>query len=78
MTDASRRSDRFTPGEFRLGHVLIGPILGPAGNVAELVGHVIVNGGWGVVSAVLAVVIYHDLRIAKEGVDTDEIAAVIE
>ena len=29
-------------------------------------------------SAVLAVVAYHDLRVAKEGVDTDQIAAVFE
>ena len=29
-------------------------------------------------SAILVVVTYHDLRVAKEGVDTDQIAAVFE
>jgi hypothetical protein len=29
-------------------------------------------------NAILAVVIYHDLRVAKEGVDTDQIAAVFD
>jgi hypothetical protein len=61
-----------------IAEALLGPILGPAGNVAELVGHVIVNGGWGAVSAVLAVAIYHDLRVAKDGVDTAEIATVFD
>jgi hypothetical protein len=28
--------------------------------------------------AVLIVVTYHDLRVAKEGIDTDQIAAVFE
>jgi hypothetical protein len=28
--------------------------------------------------SILAVVIYHDLRVAKEGVDTDKIAAVFD
>jgi hypothetical protein len=29
-------------------------------------------------SAVLAVVAYHDLRVAQEGVDTDQIASVFD
>ena len=33
---------------------------------------------YGAFSAVLAVVIYHDLRVAKEGVSTDQIAAVFD
>ncbi len=33
---------------------------------------------FGAFSAILYVVIYHDLRVAKEGVDTDQIAAVFE
>jgi hypothetical protein len=32
----------------------------------------------GAFSAILGVVIYHDLRVAKEGVDTDQIAAVFD
>lgn len=33
---------------------------------------------YGAYSAIVVVVIYHDLRVAKEGVDTDQIAAVFE
>jgi hypothetical protein len=33
---------------------------------------------WKAFYAVPAVVIYHDLRVAKEGVDTEQIAAVFE
>ena len=33
---------------------------------------------YGAFSAVLAVVTYHDLRVAKEGVDTDQIASVFD
>jgi hypothetical protein len=43
---------------------------------------VIVTLLWGAVygafSAILAVVAYHDLRVAREGVDTDQIAAVFD
>jgi hypothetical protein len=46
------------------------------------VGSVVVTLLWGAVygafSAILAVVAYHDLRVAKEGVDTDQIAAVFD
>jgi hypothetical protein len=42
----------------------------------------IVNLVWGAIwsafLAILIVVTYHDLRVAKEGVDTDQIAAVFE
>lgn len=33
---------------------------------------------WSAFYAILAVVTYHDLRVAKEGVDTDQIAAVFD
>jgi hypothetical protein len=33
---------------------------------------------YGAYSAIVVVVIYHDLRVAREGVDTDQIAAVFE
>jgi hypothetical protein len=57
---------------------LINPILGAAGDIPEFAGHVIWSGIWGAVYAVSAVVLYHDLRVAKDGVDTAEIAAVFE
>jgi hypothetical protein len=49
--------------------------VGPA--VAPVV-KVIWQGLLGAYSAILVVVTYHDLRVAKEGVDTDQIAAVFE
>jgi hypothetical protein len=33
---------------------------------------------WTAFFAILGVVAYHDLRVAKEGVDTEQIAAVFE
>jgi hypothetical protein len=57
---------------------LINPTLGAADDIVELAGHVIWSGIWGAVYAVFAVVLYHDLRVAKDGVDTAEIAAVFE
>jgi hypothetical protein len=49
-----------------------------AGGVPAFVAHVIWSGVWGAFYAICAVVAYHDLRVAKEGVDTEQIAAVFE
>jgi hypothetical protein len=49
----------------------VGPTIAP-------VVKVIWQGLLGAYSAILVVVTYHDLRVAKEGVDTDQIAAVFE
>jgi hypothetical protein len=58
---------------------LIGQALSQvAGGIPELAGHAIWNGIWGAFFAILAVVTYHDLRVAREGVDTEQIAAVFE
>jgi hypothetical protein len=46
--------------------------------VPAFVGYVIWNALWGAFYATFAVVTYHDLRVAKEGVDTAQIAAVFE
>jgi hypothetical protein len=40
--------------------------------------HVIWDALVDALSAMLGVVIYHDLRVAKEGIDTDQSAAVLE
>jgi len=49
-----------------------------AGPTIGLVVKLIWSALFGAFSAILVVVIYHDLRVAKEGVDTDQIAAVFE
>jgi hypothetical protein len=36
------------------------------------------SAAFGAFYAIMVVVIYHDLRVAKEGVDTDQIAAVFD
>jgi hypothetical protein len=49
-----------------------------AGATIGMVAKLIWGALFGAYSAILVVVIYHDLRVAKEGVDTDQIAAVFE
>jgi hypothetical protein len=44
----------------------------------QLLVQFVVGAVWGAFYAILAVVTYHDLRVAKEGVDTDQIAAVFD
>jgi hypothetical protein len=46
----------------------------PLGQVINLIW----SAAWGAFYAVVIVVTYHDLRVAKEGIDTDQIAAVFE
>jgi hypothetical protein len=49
-----------------------------AGGIPALIGRMFWIGIWGAFYAIFAVVTYRDLRMAKEGVDTEEIAAVFE
>ena len=46
--------------------------------VLAILGHLIWNGVWGAFYAIFVVVTYHDLRVAKEGVDVHQIAAVFD
>ena len=48
------------------------------GTMLVLIGSLIWNGIWGAFYAVAAVVAYHDLRVAKEGIDIEQIAAVFD
>ncbi len=43
-----------------------------------LVGSLIWNGIWGAFYAIAVVVTYHDLRVAKEGIDIEQIASVFD
>jgi hypothetical protein len=54
------------------------PLTWVAGAGPSFVAQVIWNGVWGAFYAICIVVAYHDLRVAKEGVDTAQIAAVFE
>jgi uncharacterized membrane protein len=48
------------------------------GGVLAATGQLVWDTIWGAVGAVLVIATYHDLRVAKEGVDTAQIAAVFE
>jgi hypothetical protein len=54
-------------------------VLGVAGSAGLVIaGTLLWNGLSGAFSAILAVATYHDLRVAKEGIDTGRIAAVFD
>jgi hypothetical protein len=57
---------------------VIDAVTSATGAVPAFAAYVIWNGIWGAFYAIFAVVTYHDLRVAKEGVDTAQIAAVFE
>jgi hypothetical protein len=65
-------------GSDAIAESVIDPLTSLAGAVPAFVGYVIWNALWGAFYATFAVVTYHDLRVAKEGVDTAQIAAVFE
>jgi hypothetical protein len=63
--------------------LIISPSLGAAlgimgGKALVLLGTLIWSGIWGAFYAIAAVVAYHDLRVAKEGIDIHQIASVFE
>ena len=66
-----------------IGGVIVGaiidtllPLAGSA--ILNVAGNLIWNGAWGAFYAIFVVVTYHDLRVAKEGVDIHQIAAVFD
>jgi hypothetical protein len=61
--------------------LLIGQLLGPKGvmgDIAVLVSSLVLISAFLAFYNSVVVVIYHDLRVVKEGVDTDQIAAVFD
>ena len=48
------------------------------GETLVMIGNLIWSGIWGAFYAIAAVVAYHDLRAAKEGIDIEQIAAVFD
>jgi MFS family permease len=61
-----------------MGGGLVEGLAAGTGEAIGMVARLIWNGLFGAFGAILVVVTYHDLRVAKEGVDTDQIAAVFE
>jgi hypothetical protein len=58
--------------------LVTGPVLSLIGKVVSALGSLALNGVMGAFYAIYVAVTYHDLRVAKEGVDTDQIAAVFD
>jgi hypothetical protein len=62
-----------------IGGGIIVALLGLTGSFVLIkLGSLVWNGVWGAFYAIFGVVTYHDLRVAKEGVDTDQIASVFD
>jgi hypothetical protein len=61
-----------------VGKGLTGGLTVMMGGTVGLVANLLWSALIGAFSAILGVVTYHDLRVAKEGVDTDQIAAVFD
>jgi hypothetical protein len=58
---------------------IIGAVLGLTGStVLVALGSLIWSGVWGAFYAIFVVVTYHDLRVAKEGIDIHQIASVFD
>jgi MFS family permease len=59
--------------------VVIGAVLGLTGStVLVALGSLLWSGVWGAFYAIFVVVTYHDLRVAKEGIDIHQIASVFD
>jgi hypothetical protein len=91
--NSMRRSARLTKGHrwkiFGLwlvtiigGAIVQGVLVGAAAQIGgrplALLIQFVIGAVWGAFYAILIVVAYHDLRVAKEGVNTDQIAAVFD
>jgi MFS family permease len=58
---------------------VVGAVLGLTGSVVLVaLGSLIWSGVWGAFYAIFVVVTYHDLRVAKEGIDIHQIASVFD
>jgi hypothetical protein len=58
--------------------IILGVLSVTGSSVLVILGSLIWNGVWGAFYAIFVVVTYHDLRVAKEGVDVHQIASVFD
>jgi uncharacterized membrane protein len=66
-----------------IGAAIIGGVIGAAlgltgSSTLVTLGTLVWTGIWGALYAIFVVVTYHDLRVAKEGTDVHQIAAVFD
>ncbi len=92
--DSMERSAQLTKGQrgkifgllilLAVPAAIVGALIDTVAEVAGVnemlasIAHVAWDATWGAAYAVLVIAVYHDLRVAKEGVDTAQIAAVFE
>jgi hypothetical protein len=61
-----------------LGGVINGTLILSGSKIAFVIGQYLLQVGVVAFGSIVGVVVYHDLRVAKEGIDTDRIAAVFD
>lgn len=61
-----------------MGYILTSVLGAIAGSVVATIAALIWNGIWGAFFAVFVVVTYYELRVAKEGIDIEQIASVFD
>lgn len=61
-----------------IGTVILGLLLGPTGPVVAALIILVWTAAWAVYWNCLLIMIYHDLRVAKEGIGTNQIASVFD
>ncbi len=61
-----------------VGSAILGLVLRPTGPVVAAIGNLVWTAAWAVYWNCLLIMIYHDLRVAKEGIDTKQIASVFD
>jgi hypothetical protein len=61
-----------------LGAFLLGLLLAPVGFMVTVIGSLVWTALWTAYYNSVLVMIYHDLRVSKEGVDVEQIAAVFD
>jgi hypothetical protein len=61
-----------------LGGVINGTMIVTGNKFAYVIGQYVLQVGVVAFGSIVGVVVYHDLRVAKEGIDTDRIAAVFD
>jgi hypothetical protein len=59
-------------------HKLVTMVLGPAGIVVAAFGSLVWTAVWAAYWNCVLIMIYHELRVAKEGVDTEQIVSVFD
>jgi hypothetical protein len=61
-----------------VGYILTSVLTAIGGTVLAVIATLLWNGVWGAFFAIFVVVTYYELRVAKEGIDIEQIASVFD